>query len=249
LSNPTIIFDVCITPVTLEALLSSLMAKLLSGERAIISHVHITGLNIAYNTPWFRDFLNLAAINYCDGMGVQLASRFLGCPLPARCTLVDWLADFASICEKSQKSWYFLGNRPGSAEKVALIYQHKFPSLAIKGVHHGFFDFTYDHPDTVELVREINHLKPDVLFVGLGMPYQEKWLSENWERLEIGLAITCGGTFDTLAGVNKRGPDWMTQNYLEWLSRLVYSPRKYFKRYLKDIPLFFIRILNQKFQG
>lgn len=249
MDNPTIIFDVRITPVTLEALLSSLKASLETSERAIISHVHITGLNIAYNTPWFRDFLNRAAINYCDGMGVLLASRFLGCPLPARCTLVDWLADFASICERSQKSWYFLGNKPGSAEKVACEYRQKFPCLEIKGAHHGYFDFSYEHPETLELVREINRLKPDVLFVGLGMPIQEKWLSENWERLEVRMALTCGGTFDTLAGVNKRGPDWMTQNYLEWLSRLVFSPRKYSRRYLKDLPLFFYRILIQKFQG
>jgi N-acetylglucosaminyldiphosphoundecaprenol N-acetyl-beta-D-mannosaminyltransferase len=247
LSNPTIIFGVHISPFTLEELLQRLGILIASGNRAIITHVHITGLNIAYENIWFRDFLNKAEINYCDGMGVKLASHFLGRPLPERHTLVDWMPKFATICEQNHKSWFFLGNTPGSAERTATIYKKNYPSLKIVGTHHGFFNFSFEHPDTINLVNEINRFHPDVLFIGLGMPYQEKWLSENWDRLDIQMALTCGGTFDTLAGINKRGPFWMTQNYMEWLSRLWLSPRKYWKRYLRDVPQFLYRIILQKF--
>jgi len=247
LSTPTIIFGVHITPVTLEDLLNRLGKILLSGQRAIITHVHITGLNIAFENPWFKDFLNKAEINYCDGMGVKLASHYLGSPLPERCTLVDWMPKFAEICEQNQKSWYFLGNSPGSVDLVVDIYRERFPSLTIVGAHHGFFNFSLNHPNTIEIIDEINRLKPDVLLIGFGMPHQEKWLLENWNRLAVQMALTCGGTFDTLAGINKRGPAWLTQNYFEWLSRLIYSPQKYWKRYFRDIPLFFYRVLLQKF--
>ncbi len=219
---------------------------LLARKRTIITYVHITGLNIAFNHPWLKDFLNEAEINYCDGMGVKLAARFLGNPLPERCTLVDWMPKFAQICANRHRSWYFLGNLPGSAKKAAEIYRNYFPSLRIVGEHDGFFNFSYHHPETIELVNEINLLQPDVLFIGLGMPQQEKWLLENWDRLCVQMAITCGGTFDTLAGINKRGPAWMTQNYLEWLTRMIFSPRKYWKRYMLDIPLFTYRILSKK---
>lgn len=248
MKKPAIIFGVNITPVTLADLLQNLGNLLISNSRAIITHVHITGLNIAYENLWFKNFLNNAEINYCDGMGVKLASKFLGCPLPERCTLVDWLPEFARQCEKNQKSWFFLGNSPGSPDRAAEIFSKKYPSLAIVGAHHGFFNLTYDHPDNNNIIREINKRKPDVLFVGLGMPDQEKWIFENWDRLNVTMAMTCGGTFDTLSGINKRGPAWMTQNYLEWLARLIYSPKKYSKRYLRDIPLFFFRIIKQKFQ-
>ena len=233
---------------TLEDLLAKLTELLFSGNRAIITHVHITGLNIAHEYSWFKNFLNKAEINYCDGMGVMLASKILGCPLPARCTLVDWMPEFARICGQSHKSWYFLGNAPGSAHRAAEIYHKEFPSLQIVGTHHGFFNFSQQHPDTIKITQEINFLKPDIVFIGLGMPHQERWLLENWDRLNVQMALTCGGTFDTVAGVNKRGPAWMTQNYLEWLSRLLYSPRKYTKRYARDIPVFFYRVIKQRFQ-
>jgi N-acetylglucosaminyldiphosphoundecaprenol N-acetyl-beta-D-mannosaminyltransferase len=249
LNKSTSIFGVRITRITLEELLQRLEHLFSNGDRAIITHVHVTGLNIAFNHPWFREFLNAAQINYCDGMGVKLASHILGNPLPERYTLVDWLPQLAEISVRQNKSWYFLGNNSGSADRAAEIIKEKFPLLSIKGTHHGFFNLSSQHPDTNNLIKEINDLKPDVLFIGLGMPNQEKWLLDNWDHLEVQIAITCGGTFDTLAGINKRGPSWMTQNYLEWLSRLIYSPRKYWQRYVRDIPLFLFRVILQKISG
>ena len=78
------------------------------------------------------------------------------------------------------------------------------------------------------------------------MPVQERWLDENWPRLQVKVAITCGALFEYLAGDLPRGPQWMTQNYLEWLARLAISPRRYAGRYLRDIPLFVWRLVGQK---
>jgi N-acetylglucosaminyldiphosphoundecaprenol N-acetyl-beta-D-mannosaminyltransferase len=78
------------------------------------------------------------------------------------------------------------------------------------------------------------------------MPIQEKWLLENWDRIDANLAITAGALFEYVAGDLRRGPKWLTNNYLEWLARLVISPRRYLKRYLKDNVTFLCRIIRQK---
>ena len=87
------------------------------------------------------------------------------------------------------------------------------------------------------------------LIVGFGMPDQEIWLSQNWERLDANVAITAGAIFEYVAGELNRAPRWMREHYLEWLFRLVDAPDRYALRYLRDNPLFLYRILKQKFSG
>ena len=78
------------------------------------------------------------------------------------------------------------------------------------------------------------------------MPVQERWLIENWSGLKANVAITCGALFEYLSGDLPRGPRWMTQIYLDWLARLMISPRRYAWRYFRDLPFFTYRIAKQK---
>ncbi len=87
------------------------------------------------------------------------------------------------------------------------------------------------------MIEAINACQPNMLLVGFGMPVQEGWLNENWPRLNVNVAITCGALFEYLSGDLPRGPHWMTQNYLEWLARLAISPRRYAGRYCGIFPL------------
>jgi N-acetylglucosaminyldiphosphoundecaprenol N-acetyl-beta-D-mannosaminyltransferase len=82
--------------------------------------------------------------------------------------------------------------------------------------------------------------------IGFGMPIQEKWLLENWDRIDANLAITVGALFEYVAGDLRRGPKWLTNNYLEWLARLLISPQRYLKRYIKDNVTFLYRIVRQR---
>ena len=81
------------------------------------------------------------------------------------------------------------------------------------------------------------------------MPIQEKWLLENWNILNINVAISVGAIFEYMAGTMRHGPDWMTQKYMEWLFRLIDQPKRYAGRYLRENPLLLVRILRQKFIG
>ncbi len=241
------ILGVRIHAIRLHDLLAELDQTIDGGSRALVSHVNITGLNLAYEQPWLRQFFNSCDTVFCDGMGVLLGGRVLGKHIPERFTLADWVWSLAEMLSQKGYSLFLLGNPPGVAERAAAQLQKRFPTLKIAGTQHGFFTQADGHSENEQVIRNINAARPDVLLVGLGMPLQERWLMETWPRLQVNVAITCGALFEYLSGDLPRGPRWMTENYLEWLARVIISPGRYAKRYLRDNPLFFYRIMKQKF--
>lgn len=244
--DKVIVLGVGVDAMSLEGVLGMIRAAVSSGGHTLISHVNITGLNMAYEQPWLRDFYNHCDLIYCDGMGVQLAARYLGRLLPERFTLADWIWQLARLAVERQFSLYLLGNPPGVVERAAQKLLISCPGLQIAGAQHGFFDKSPGQAENEAVIEAINACRPNVLLVGFGMPIQEQWLNENWPRLKVNVAITCGALFEYLAGDIPRGPQWMTQNYLEWLARVLISPRRYAMRYLRDIPLFMYRLAKQK---
>lgn len=214
--------------------------------RALVAHANIMAINLAYEQPWFRDFLNEADLVFCDGMGVKLGARILGAEIPERYTLADWIWQFAGFAAQHDYSFYFLGNPEGVAQRAADHLKEEFPPLNVIGVRDGYFEKTKGCAENNAVLDDINARKANILLVGFGMPVQEMWLKENWHELDVNIAITCGALFEYLSGNLKRGPDWMTQNYLEWLSRVLISPNRYGKRYARDIPKFAYRVLKRR---
>jgi N-acetylglucosaminyldiphosphoundecaprenol N-acetyl-beta-D-mannosaminyltransferase len=241
------ILGVRVDALRLDQMLEKIESAIDSGERLLIAHVNITCLNMAFELAWLRQFLNNTDLVYCDGMGVMLGARALGHTLPERLTLADWMPKLAGLAEARCFSIYLLGNPPGVAERAAVNLRAAFPNLIIAGAQHGYFEKQPHNPENEAVISEINRQQPNILLVGFGMPAQEKWLLENWSRLHVNVAITCGALFEYLAGDLRRGPRWMTGNYLEWLARLLISPRRYAVRYARDIPLFGMRVLQQRF--
>jgi N-acetylglucosaminyldiphosphoundecaprenol N-acetyl-beta-D-mannosaminyltransferase len=141
---------------------------------------------------------------------------------------------------------FLLGGSMGVADTAAQRLKERYPQLQIVGTMHGFFNKGKPHDENREVIRMINQANPDLLLVGMGMPLQEQWLMENWHELNPRVAITCGALFEYISGDLRRGPQWMTDNYLEWLARMIISPKRYTKRYLRDNPLFLYRVLKQK---
>jgi N-acetylglucosaminyldiphosphoundecaprenol N-acetyl-beta-D-mannosaminyltransferase len=229
-----------------DVVLSFIEEMINSSGRALITNVNVHALNLAYEQDWFRRFLNGADLVFCDGMGVRLGARLLGYDLPERFTPADWIWQLASLSAQKNFSIYLLGSQPGVAENAARSLKERFPELKIAGTHPGFFDKSPDGPENLAILDQINFSETHILLVGFGMPLQEKWLKENWSRLKVNIAIPCGALFEYLSGDLPRGPRWMTDNYLEWLARVIISPRRYGKRYSRDVPIFLYRILKQR---
>ncbi|MBK8433150.1 MAG: WecB/TagA/CpsF family glycosyltransferase [Chloroflexi bacterium] len=215
-------------------------------QHQLILNVNVHCLNLAYKHTWLRDFLNQAAIVFCDGAGVMLGAKVLGHHIPERITYADWIWQLAEFAEPRGYTFYFLGAQPGIAQQAAEKLLQKHPKLNIVGVLDGYFDKTLGSADNEAILSEINRLKPNILILGMGMPLQEQWLMENWERLEVNIALTGGAVFDYISGNLQRAPQWMTDNGLEWLGRLLIEPRRLWKRYIIGNPIFLWRVLKQK---
>jgi len=240
------ILGVYVDRVRLDEVLQTIHEAIQHEKRIHIANVNIHAINLAYEQEWFRQFLNTSDLVYCDGMGILLGARLLGDDIPERFTPADWVWELAKMCVHNEYSIFLLGNPPGIADEAAGKLNEVFSDLRIVGTHHGYFDKSIDSLENQSVLNQINSENPDILFVGFGMPLQEKWLLENWSRLQVNVAIPCGALFEYLSGNLRRGPRWMTENYLEWLARVIISPIRYLNRYLRDIPLFIYRIIKQR---
>ena len=249
MTNKANILGVRVDSYLLADVLEMIQATVSTDQRLLITHMNVRGLHLAYENQWFRKFINSSDIVYCDGMGVKLGAKLLGYDIPERYTLADWYPQLIELAYQQNFSLYFLGNPPGVAELAAKNMQIEFPDLQVAGTHHGYFNKNPESAENQAVVTQINRAQPNILMVGMGMPIQERWLLENWKDLDINVAISVGAIFEYMAGTMNHGPEWMTQNYMEWLFRLVDRPKRYSKRYLRDNPLLITRILRQRLLG
>ena len=231
---------------SVESLVNFVTRSILTGGKARVVYVNIYAINLAQELAWFRDFFNSSDIVYCDGFGVKWGARLLGLWIPERLSPPDWITLLAAECTRQHFSLYLLGAHPGVAEKVGISLKQQFTDLRIAGVHHGYFDKSPDNAENEAVLQAINATNPDILLVGLGMPLQERWLMENWDRLEAKVSLPVGALFDYLAGEFPRAPHWMTDHGLEWLGRLIVEPRRLWRRYLLGNPRFLWLVLKQR---
>jgi N-acetylglucosaminyldiphosphoundecaprenol N-acetyl-beta-D-mannosaminyltransferase len=243
---PVTVLGVHIVDLPAAEIVSSVISTVIAGERGIFVYVNIYALNLAHSLPWFRNFLNNAALAYCDGFGVLLGARLAGFSLSHRSTPPDWISDLAAESTSKMLRIFLLGGRPGVAERAASSLTRQHPGLQVCGVHHGYFDTRQGSADNKALIRTINEQEADILLVGMGMPLQEKWLEDNWSQLKTRVALPVGALLDYLSGEKRRPPDWMAKHGLEWAGRMYLEPRRLWRRYLLGIPLFFYLILRQK---
>lgn len=214
-------------------------------KQGIISNVNVHALNIAYKKKWFRDFLNDSQLVFCDGYGVHLGAFITKQKLNYRLTPPDWLDTLCNYATKAKWPLFFLGAEPGVTEIAAKNLFKKHPGLIIY-THHGFFNHTGEENEQV--INLINGSNAKILFVGMGMPKQEKWIKDNLYKLSnVHAFLPVGAMFDYIANVVPRGPKWMTDHGFEWLARLIIEPRRLWKRYIIGNPVFLWRVLMQRF--
>lgn len=168
----------------------------------------------------FRGIVNDAALVLPDGAGVVLGAKILGRPLKGKVAGIDFADRLAGHLAEAGGSLYLLGSKPGIAEVAAQNLTAKYPGLRIAGTADGYFQ------DEAPVVEKILAADPDVLFVCLGAPKQEKFMAKYCDRLHVGLMIGLGGSLDGFAGAVKRAPKWMIRCNLEWFYRLLKEPRR-----------------------
>lgn len=172
-----------------------------------------------------------------DGMWLVFASRVIcRVPLPERVATTDFFHDAAKVAERNGLSFYVLGSTSENNIAVRKKLRRQYPGLSVVGGHHGYF-----LPSEEEAVIDaIAAARPDVLWIGMGYPRQERFAERVRDRL-IGVTWikTCGGLFEHILEAQPRAPSVIQQLGFEWLHRLIREPRRLAWRYIKTNPLAF----------
>ena len=166
-----------------------------------------------------------------DGAPVIWLSRLLGTPLPERVAGSDIFVELVSEAALHGKSVYLLGGTPGVAEAAAGILKVKSPSLRIAGCHAPPFGFEHDEEEMAKIRRLLETTRPDIIFVGLGSPKQERLIALLRPLLPRSWWLGIGVSFSFVAGDVRRAPIWMRKTGLEWFYRVLQEPRRLFRRY------------------
>lgn len=188
-----------------------------------------------------RDLLNAADLVLPDGAGVVLGSKILKTPLKEKVAGVDFADRLLGHLAETGGAVYLLGGKPGIAELAGQKMREKYPDLTICGMADGYFR------DEGPVVEAIQQAAPDVLFVCLGAPKQERFMARHQKELPVGLMAGLGGSLDSFAGTVKRAPKWMIRLNLEWFYRLLKEPWR-FKRMLR-LPKFLWAVVCRRMRG
>ena len=204
------------------------------------NYVAVTGVHgviEAQDDPDFKRILNASGLTVPDGMPLVWLSRLAGQPHVTRVYGPDLTLRVSQVMSARGYSAFYYGGASGVAEALATELERRFPGLRRAGTYTPPFRQLTSEEEQ-EVVRLINASSPDVVWVGLSTPKQERWMVRFRDRLQVPVLIGVGAAFDILTGHVRQAPRWMQRSGLEWLFRLATEPRRLWRRYLRNNPLF-----------
>ena len=198
--------------------------------------------------PGLAKIFNNSGLTTPDGMPIVWLLKFYGHNHVERVYGPDLLLE---VCKQGvQHSWkhFFYGGAPGVGEKLIHELSELFPGLLVAGViSPPFRELTEE--EEVEYKNKIVEASPDILWVGISTPKQEKWMAAHVGQLGVPVLIGVGAAFDFLSGVKKQAPKWIQRSGFEWLFRLLSEPKRLWKRYIqypRFVLLVFLQLLGIK---
>lgn len=202
------------------------------------------GIMEADKDPTFKRILNSADLIVPDGMPLIFLGRAAGFSLKRRVYGPELMETFLS--QTADKYRHFLyGGLPGVAQRLAQALSARYPRLQLVGTFSPPFSENAPEEDK-KLVDLISESQPDIIWVGLSSPKQERWMFEHRDKLKVPVMIGVGAAFDFLAKLKPQAPKWMGENGLEWIFRLITEPKRLAYRYLVLGPKFCFLVLLEK---
>jgi N-acetylglucosaminyldiphosphoundecaprenol N-acetyl-beta-D-mannosaminyltransferase len=191
-----------------------------------------------------RGFYGQADLVVADGTPLVWASRLQGTPLPERVAGSTMLWTLSAAAAERGASVFLLGGDEGAAEQAAARLVEASPGLRVAGVLSPPFGFDRDPAELERTIEAVRAARPDVVYVALGFPKQERLIAVLRERLPGAWFVGVGISFSFAAGMVQRAPVWMQRLGLEWVHRLVQEPRRLAGRYLRHGLPFAVRLLT-----
>jgi N-acetylglucosaminyldiphosphoundecaprenol N-acetyl-beta-D-mannosaminyltransferase len=214
-------------------------------ERGYVCAAPVHAVMVAQDEPETYAALRGSTLTVPDGMPLVWAANMLGEQLPDRVYGPELMLRYNQRCaELGHRVWLYGGYDQGSLVQLALSLRRRHPGIQIAGGYSPpFRDLTAEEEDFV--VEQVNDSNADVLWVGIGVPKQEKWMARMRERLDVPVMCGVGAAFDFHAGRISQAPRWMQERGLEWTYRIAQEPRRLLPRYLYFNPRFLASFTRQ----
>jgi len=228
----------------LKSAVAVLQKAIESKTKGYVCVTGVHGVSEAQSDPPFRAILNSALLNTPDGMPMVWTGRWFGFREVKRVYGPDLLLE---VCQASQSAgWrhFFYGGAPGTATALTAVLQTRFPRLQIVGTFTPPFR-PLTPSELEDLQTQVTSAHPDIIWVGLSTPKQERFMAATLSCLDTTIMIGIGAAFDLVSGKVRQSPRWIQRSGFEWLYRLIQEPRRLWKRYLKNNPLFVYRLFLQ----
>lgn len=224
---------------------------LLPEGKVLINTINAHSFNTAQNDALFAEALSKGDYLIPDGASIVKACRWLGCKSQPKERIAGW-----ELFEFEMKKLNGKGGRcmfMGSSPKVlGLIVERAktiYPNIEVV-TYSPPYKPEFTEEENKAIVQAINDANPDLLWIGMTAPKQEKWTYSHWDELNIHCHVgTIGAVFDFFAGTYQRAPQWWQKHSLEWLYRLIKEPRRMWRRYVIGNPLFLMNVGREKFRG
>jgi N-acetylglucosaminyldiphosphoundecaprenol N-acetyl-beta-D-mannosaminyltransferase len=228
-----------------ERTLRWIEAMVAERERGYVCVCNVHTVMASQEDPELRAALMTSSLNVPDGQPLVWAMNALGQSLRDRVYGPELMARACARAAATGQRFYLYGGRDQDAlAKLALSLRRRFPGLNIVGTYAPPFRSLTAHERTA-IAEDINESEPDVVWVGIGVPRQEKWMAALRPYLEAPVLVGVGAAFDFLAGLVPQAPPWLQKVGLEWSFRLAQEPRRLWRRYLRYNPRFVAAFARQ----
>ena len=217
-------------------------------SKCIINTVNQYSFTLAENDLEFKAALSKSDILLPDGVGIVAAVKIISNETIKKIAGADMHLHLLQKLNREGGCCFYLGSSRSTLSKIKKKINHEFPNIRIK-VHSPSFDKSFADEENELIINMINEFKPDVLFVGMTAPKQEKWTYHNQERINAKIICSIGAVFDFYAETIQRPAKFWQNLGLEWLIRLLNEPRRMAKRYLYYGPVFAYLIFKKKFEA
>jgi N-acetylglucosaminyldiphosphoundecaprenol N-acetyl-beta-D-mannosaminyltransferase len=214
------------------------------GRRDYVCCTPVHGLFEAQKDPEVRSALNRSGLTTPDGMPLVWWCQLSGYSTASRVYGPDLLIGMCERAPEGGHRHFFYGGDPLVVETLVSRLVQRFPGLVIAGYRSPPFRALTQEEDAAD-VQAINKTRPDFVWVGLGMPKQEKWMAQHVGKIQATALLGVGAAFDFISGTKPQAPLWMQRSGFEWLFRLITEPRRLAYRYLVGNSIFVARALQQ----
>ena len=219
--------------------------------KVLINTINAHSYNTALKDPLFAEALQKGDVLIPDGASIVMACRWLKAKSQPTERIAGWdlfELEMERLNRKGGKCFFM-----GSSEKVLGLIREKaarvYPDITVE-TYSPPYKPEFSEEDNRAIIHAINTAKPDLLWIGMTAPKQEKWTYTHWNELDIDCHCgNIGAVFDFFAGTVERAPKWWQEHSLEWLYRLMKEPRRMWRRYIIGNALFLLNVAKEKFNG